>query len=529
MIDPSQPSPILVRPRRTVAGLSQEGEARRMTGFVPSSLPESADVVVVGAGNAGLCAALAAREAGADVLVIEKAPLAERGGNTAFTGGLFRFPFQGIQDFPAVLPHYSQQELDAVEVGRYTERDYANDLDRVTEGLADPTMVEVLTTRAYPTMVWLRERGVRWMLAMGRQAFLVAGRHHFYGNLIVEANGGGHGLSDQLFASAEAAGIHIAYESKAARLLTNGSGAVVGLAVQRPGSIQTVNCRSVVLAAGGFEANREMRARYLGPDWELAKVRGTRFNTGDAIRMALDIGAQPYGHWSCCHAVAWDLLANDVGDRHIGDLHQKHSYPLGIVVNRLGQRFVDEGADYRNYTYARYGREILKQPGRQAFQIFDSKTIPLLRDEYRIPQATRGRADTIEELADQLTIDPAGLRRTVDAFNAAVQDGDFNPSVLDGKGTQGIDPPKSNWAIRIDGPPFEGYAVTCGITFTFGGLRINRQAQVLDTEDHPIPGLFAAGELVGGLFYYNYPGGAGLMAGAVFGRLAGASAAEAAR
>jgi tricarballylate dehydrogenase len=244
--------------------------------------------------------------------------------------------------------------------------------------------------------------------------------------------------------------------------------------------------------------------------------------------MALDAGAQPFGHWSCCHAVAWDLMADEVGDLRIGDLHQKHSYPIGIIVNRLGKRFVDEGADYRNYTYAKYGREILRQPGRQAFQIFDGKTIPVLRDEYRIKQATKGHADTIEELADRLLLDPAVLRATVDEFNAAIQPGEYNPSILDGKRTEGISPPKSNWAIPIDTPPYEGYAVTCGITFTFGGLRIDRNAQVLDNENRPIPGLFAAGELVGGLFYYNYPGGSGLMAGAVFGRLAGASAAQAA-
>jgi tricarballylate dehydrogenase len=225
-------------------------------------------------------------------------------------------------------------------------------------------------------------------------------------------------------------------------------------------------------------------------------------------------------------------MADEVGDLRVGDLHQKHSYPLGIIVNRDGKRFVDEGADFRNYTYAKYGREILKQPGRQAFQIFDSKTIPLLRDEYRQRSGpsyiTKATANTIEELADGLMIDPAGLKRTVEEFNAAIQPGEFNPSVLDGKRTEGINPPKSNWAIPIDEPPYEGFAVTCGITFTFGGLRINRQAQVLDTEDHPIPGLYAAGELVGGLFYYNYPGGSGLMAGATFGRLAGTSAAEAA-
>ncbi len=498
-----------------------------MTHLPQGVLPESTDVVVVGAGNAGLSAALAAREGGARVLVLEKAPQDERGGNTAFTGGLFRFPFDGIEQIKPMIPDYSEEELAVVEVGRYTERDFLDDLERVTEGLTDPVLSELLVTGARPTMLWLRERGVRFLLALGRQAFMVEGKRHFFGNLILEAHGGGQGLSDQLFATAEKNGIDIAYESKATRLVTDvDTGRVIGIRVQSGRASHIVHCPAVVLAAGGFEANREMRARYLGPDWELAKVRGTRFNTGDAIRMALDLGAQAYGHWSCCHSVAWDLLANDVGDLRIGDLHQKHSYPLGIVVNRLGRRFLDEGADFRNYTYARYGREILKQPGRQAFQIFDSKTVPLLRDEYRIREATRGRANTIYELADQLTIDPIGLRQTVDAFNAAVKEGDFNPSALDGKGTTGIEPPKSNWAQRLDEPPFEGYAVTCGITFTFGGLRIDRRGQVLDTEDRPIPGLYAAGELVGGLFYYNYPGGAGLMAGAVFGRMAGRAAAR---
>jgi tricarballylate dehydrogenase len=488
------------------------------------------DVIVVGAGNAGLSAALSARESGGRVLVLEKAPEAERGGNTAFTGGLFRFAFNSIEDFRPLIPDYPEAELANVEVGRYTERDFANDLDRVTEGLSDPRLAQILTTQSRDTMLWLRQKGVRWLLALGRQAYRVEGKHRFFGNLILEANGGGAGLSDSLFAGAEREGVEVAYGTKATQLLSDQRGGVFGIEIQKPdGQRQQLRCKSAVLAAGGFEANREMRARYLGPDWELAKVRGTRFNTGDAIQMALDIGAQPYGHWSCCHAVAWDLLSNDVGDRTIGDLHQKHSYPLGLIVNRLGERFVDEGADYRNYTYARYGREILKQPGRQAFQIFDSKTIPMLRDEYRIPQATRGRANTIEELADSLTIDPAGLKRTVEAYNAAVQEGEYNPAVLDGKGTVGITPPKSNWALPLNEPPYEGYAVTCGITFTFGGLRINSEGQVLDGEERAIPGLFAAGELVGGLFYYNYPGGSGLMAGAVFGRLAGASAARAAR
>jgi tricarballylate dehydrogenase len=245
--------------------------------------------------------------------------------------------------------------------------------------------------------------------------------------------------------------------------------------------------------------------------------------------MALEIGAQPYGHWSGCHAVAWDLNAPEFGDRRVLDLFQKHSYPLGLIVNVRGERFVDEGADFRNYTYAKYGREILRQPLRAAWQLFDQKTVPLLREEYRIREVTRVEAPTLEELAKRCEIDPDGLARTVREFNAAVvEDRPFNPAILDGKGTRGITPPKSNWAQRLDAPPYVAYGVTCGITFTFGGLRVSLEAQVLDTEDRPIPGLFAGGELVGGLFYHNYPGGAGLMAGATFGKLAGEHAARAA-
>ena len=268
-----------------------------------------------------------------------------------------------------------------------------------------------------------------------------------------------------------------------------------------------------------------MRTRYLGPGWELAKVRGIPYNTGDGIRMALDIGAQPHGHWSGCHAVAWDLNAPPTGDRNITELYQKHSYPFGLIVNLDGKRFVDEGADFRNYTYAKYGRDILHQPMGFAAQIFDDKVKHLLRDEYRIQQVTKAETQTIEALAEQLGIDRDGLVQTIKAYNAACQEGEYNPTILDGTCTTGITPPKSNWALPIDTPPYLGYAVTCGITFTFGGLRIDARGQVLDTESNLIPGLYAAGELVGGLFYHNYPGGSGLASGAVLGKLAGTSAA----
>ena len=484
------------------------------------------DVVVVGGGNAALCAALAALERGASVLVLEKAPEYLRGGNSYFTGGLFRFAYDGLEDVLALLPEMSEDEKSAIDVGSYTRDDFYDDVMRVTEGLSDPALVETLVSRSHPTMRWLKDQGVPWILAYGRQAFRRDGVLRFWGGLIVEAVGGGKGLSDSQFEIVARKGGTVRYGTKATALNINRKGEITGLTVRDSDGFRDIDCGAVALACGGFEANAEMRTRYLGAGWELAKVRGTKFNTGDGIRMALDVGAQPFGHWSGCHAVAWDLNAPPTGDRNVADLFQKHSYPFGIIVNVNGERFVDEGADFRNYTYAKYGREILFQPQMAAFQIFDQKTKGLLRDEYDIPQVSKAESNTIEGLADGLGISRAGLADTVRRFNAAVLDGDFDPTELDGKRTDGIHPPKSNWALPIDSPPYLGFAVTCGVTFTFGGLRIDGGARVLDTEDAPMPGLYAAGELVGGLFYHNYPGGSGLMAGSVFGRIAGEGAAQ---
>jgi tricarballylate dehydrogenase len=256
-------------------------------------------------------------------------------------------------------------------------------------------------------------------------------------------------------------------------------------------------------------------------------VRGTPHNTGEVLRAALAHGAQPYGHWSGCHAIQWDAGAPPTGDRELTNRFSRQSYPIGIVVNADGERFVDEGADFRNYTYAKYGAEVLRQPQGIAAQIFDARTAGMLRAiDYEAPGATRVDAGTLRELAEGLGIDPQRLERTVAEFNAAVRPGEFDPSVKDGKRTEGIAPPKSNWAVPIDTPPFTAFPVTCGITFTFGGLKINTDAQVLDLVDKPIPGLYAAGELVGGLFYQNYPGGTGLLNGSVFGRLAGKNAGQ---
>jgi tricarballylate dehydrogenase len=483
------------------------------------------DVLVVGAGNAALCAALSAARAGASVLVLEKVDEHLRGGNTYFTGGLFRFAYEGLDDVLALVDGASKTDAERLDVGTYLPSAFYSDVQRVCEGLSDPQLVQLLVDESYPTMAWMRDQGVPWVPAYGRQSFEQDGKRRFWGGLVLEAVGGGKGLSDRLFELVERAGVRVLYGTAATGLLTDNAAGVVGVSVRDADGFRDVPARSVVLACGGFEANSEMRARYLGPGWELARVRGTMSNTGDGIRIALDAGAQPFGHWSGCHSVAWDLNAPPFGDRNVADLFQKHSYPFGIIVNINGERFVDEGADFRNYTYAKYGREILGQPRRAAFQIFDEKVRHLLRDEYFIPQASVVKAETVEALAEGLGVDVEGLATTVRHFNEATQPGAFDPTVLDGKRTEGVDPPKSNWALPLDKPPFLGYAVTCGITFTFGGLKIDRRARVVDGRDAPIAGLYAAGELIGGLFYHNYPGGAGLMAGAVFGKLAGTSAA----
>jgi tricarballylate dehydrogenase len=481
-----------------------------------------AEVIVVGGGNAAMAAALAARERGRRVVVLEKAPEAWRGGNSYFTGGGFRFAFADPEALRPLLPDVSDAEWAQYDIPPYPEEQYYDDLITVTEGLTDPDLADYLVRHSYETVRWMRELGFRFALLLRRQSYVVDGRTRFWGGLVVEAVGGGPGLVDRWYELAAAHGVEVRYSTPAVRLVTDETERVVGVEVVQEGRRRVLAAESVILAAGGFEANPEWRARYLGPLWDLVPVRGTPYNTGDAIRMALDIGALPWGHWSGCHAVAWDANAPEHGDRKVGDQFQKHSYPLGIIVNRNGERFVDEGADFRNYTYAKYGRAILAQPGRVAFQIFDAKTVPLLRDEYRIRQVTKAEANDLQTLAERLGINPERFVATVEAFNRACDPATpFNPAVKDGKAARGIDPPKSNWAVPLDTPPFVGFAVTCGITFTFGGLRINARGQVLNTRREPIPGLYAAGELVGGLFYHNYPGGAGLMAGAVFGRLAG--------
>ncbi|MDH5534789.1 MAG: FAD-dependent tricarballylate dehydrogenase TcuA [Betaproteobacteria bacterium] len=486
------------------------------------------DVIVIGAGNAAACAALAARENGAAVIMLEAAPMEECGGNSRYTAGLMRVVYNGVEDLAQLIPDLTDEEKKTHDFGSYTSDAYFDDMGRITQYRTDPDLCEILITRSFETLVWMRKKGVKFQASYGRQSYKVDGnRFKFWGGLAAETWGGGPGLVENEHKACEREGIRIFYETPAIALLTDDNGRICGVKAKRQGKTIDIRSKAVVIACGGFESNAEMRSRYLGPNWDLAKVRGTRFNTGLGIQMALDVGAMSYGHWSGCHAVGWDLNAPPFGDLSVGDNFQKHSYPWGIMVNARGERFVDEGADFRNYTYAKYGRVVMEQPQMFAWQIFDAKIIPVLRDEYRIKRVTKARADTLEELVKKLEgVDADACLREIQAYNKAVRtDIPFNMAVKDGRCTKGLKINKTNWANTIDTPPFEAFAVTCGVTFSFGGVKISNQAEVEDTAGKTIPGLFAAGELVGGIFYHNYPGGTGLTSGSVFGKIAGTAAA----
>lgn len=493
-------------------------------------LEYSPDVIVVGAGNAALCAALSAQSEGARVLMLEAAPFEERGGNSRFTGGAFRFAFNGVEDLMEVCPSMKTDDLSNIDFGTYTENQFFDDMFELTEYRTDADLCEILVRSSLETAKWVAAHGVKLEPGLGRQAYKVDGKFKFWGGLALHIWGGGEELLKALYAAAEKAGIQIAYETPAESLIRR-DGRVAGIVAHHKGERIEIGTKAVILACGGFESNPEMRARYLGANWDMAKVRGTRFNMGAGLRMALEAGAQPFGNWSGCHAVAWDVNAPTFGDLTVGDQFQKHNYPYGVLVNALGERYVNEGKNFHSHTYAKYGGEILKQPGMFAWQIFDDKVRHLLRGEYRIPRVTKVEADTLEELAEKLEgVDPQAFLKTIRGFNDACRtDIPFDPNVRDGRHTEGLKIEKTNWANPIDTPPFHAYHVTTGITFTFGGLKVTEQAQVEDQYGNAITGLYAAGEMVGGLFFNNYASGTGLMSGATFGRLAGRGAAHSAR
>lgn len=486
------------------------------------------DVIVVGAGNAAFAAAVSARQNGAArVLVLEKARRDDRGGNTHFSGGLLRFAYDDVSQVLEVSPGATRLEgfIDGIEP--YPKSAFWDDLKRMTSGRADREIGDVLVNNSFETVRWMSKLGIPMEPAVSLGGVVVDGKIKWPKGAVIRAVHEGVGLSKCWFEIAEREGVEIRYESSAKKLLQDDKGSVVGVMIQDNEGLRPCHSRAVVLACGGFEANQAWRAQYLGQPWDHAKVRGTRHNQGDGLRMAMDIGAMPVGQWSGCHSTPINAASAAYGVSELTDKTNRLSYPYGVMINRDGVRFVDEAPDFQFFTYAKYGRIILKQPDSVAYQIFDQKVVHLLEGRYSTSEPIV--ADTLDALIDRLPVDRAVAKQTLAAYNKAAGHGKFNPGILDGVHTEGLAPPKSNWAQKLDAPPYVCYPVTGGITFSFGGLKIDADARVLDSGWKPIPGLFTCGEMVGNLFHDNYPGGTGLTSGAVFGRRAGASAARFAR
>ncbi len=478
------------------------------------------EVLVVGAGNAAMAAAVAAREQGADVVVLEKAPKSQRGGNSALTVHM-RFPYRGMADLLPLLSDIGEDETRSLSerVSAYSESDYYDDIMTVTDGQSDPTLAKILVSEAYSTVGWMLSYGHAW----------IPSHESPTSANVVSFDGGGFAMQERWFRAAERLGIPVHYETSALELLQDREGRVTGVRARTGDRDVRYKSQAVILACGSFESSPEMRAQYLGAGWDKVKLRGVPFNTGDGLNMALALGAQPNGSWSTCHASPQDSKRPDYdvpGPGVSGVYWSRYSYPFGITVNVHGRRFVDEGETWRGLTYAKTGRAILSQPGGLAFQVFDAeqRRKGLIRG---YEDATVYRSNTLEALARDLGIrDVSSFLETVRRFNDSIHECEFDPFRRDGKSTSGITPPKSNWALPIATPPFEAYPTICGMTFTYGGLKITASAEVLHERDRIIPGLYAAGEMVGGLWHNNYPSGGGMMAGAVFGRIAGAKAAQ---
>jgi tricarballylate dehydrogenase len=482
------------------------------------------DVVVVGGGNAALTAAISAAERGRSVTLLERGEGRMRGGNSYFTAGATRIAHDGLDDLLTIID--SDERHARAIVPSYSEEDYRQDLARVTDGRNDPDLTEVLVTEAAEVLHWLHGHGARYRLMYERQAYLRPdGSYLFWGGLHVGNTGGGVGLIDDLTRIAARLGVDLRYGVRVDRILTE-AGRVTGVRGEGPDGPLTASAESVVLAAGGVVANAELRREHLGSSWANAKVRGTPSYDGAMLREALALGAGTAGDWSTAHATQWDAFAVDnESNVELTNRLTRQSYPLGILVNTAGERFVDEGSDVRNYTYAKLGAAVLDQPRQLAWQLFDAELRPLLRtEEYDMPGISVDVADSLGELAGRIGVPENALQRTVAEFNAAIDTThEFDPTVKDGR-MSAVAPPKSNWAKELATPPFYAYAVTCGITFTFGGLKADTHGRVLDTTGDAVPGLLVCGEMLGGLFSGNYPGGTGLAAGGVFGRRAGAIA-----
>jgi tricarballylate dehydrogenase len=456
------------------------------------------DVLVIGGGNAALCAAIGARRAGASVLVLEGAPKFYRGGNTRHTRNM-RCAHDAATD---------------ILTGPYTEEEFWEDLLRVTGGQTDEALARMMIHESKDILNWIVEQGVRWQPSLGGTLSLGRTNSFFLG--------GGRAMLNALYRTAEALGVDVLYDAEVKGLDIDNA-MFLGAELKYNGAHQTARAATLVAAAGGFEANIEWLKQYWGEAADNFLIRGTPYNRGSILKMLLAQGVQEIGDPTQCHAVAIDARA----PKFDGGIITRHdSVVFGIVVNKHAQRFYDEGEDIWPKRYAIWGRLVAAQPDQIAYIIFDSSVVTSFMPTLFPPIA----GATITELAGQLELDPAALEKTVTDFNAAVQPGTFDHTILDDCRTEGISPPKTHWARKIEASPFLAYPVRPGITFTYLGTRVNREARMLMKDGKPSANMFAAGEIMAGnVLGKGYAAGMGMTIGSVFGRIAGREAAKNAR
>ena len=456
------------------------------------------DVLVIGGGNAALCAAISARRDGASVLVLEGAPKFYRGGNTRHTRNM-RCAHDAATD---------------ILTGPYTEEEFWEDLLRVTGGATDEALARHMIRESKDILGWIVEQGVRWQPSLGGTLSLGRTNSFFLG--------GGRAMLNALYLTAEQLGVDVLYDAEVVGL-DIADGMFLSATVKRGDGRAIVAASALVAAAGGFEANIEWLRQYWGEAADNFLIRGTRFNNGTLLRFMLDAGADRIGDPTQAHMVAIDARA----PKFDGGIITRHdSVVFGIVVNKNAQRFYDEGEDIWPKRYAIWGRLVAAQPDQIAYIIFDASS----RNSFMPTLFPPIEASDMAALAEKLGLDPAALDKTVGEFNAAVRPGTFDHTVLDDCRTEGLTPPKSHWARRLETPPFYAYPVRPGITFTYLGTRVNKAARMVMRDGRPAANMFAAGEIMAGnVLGRGYAAGMGMTIGSVFGRIAGREAAKNAR
>jgi tricarballylate dehydrogenase len=463
-----------------------------------TGLDKRYDVLVVGGGNAALCAAISARRAGASVLVLEGAPKFYRGGNTRHTRNM-RCAHDAATDTLS---------------GPYSEDEFWEDLLRVTDGHTDEELARYMIGQSKEILDWIPQQGVRFQPSLGGTLSLGRTNSFFLG--------GGRSMLNALYLTAESLGVEIRYDSEVVGLEIN-DGTFQAATVKQGNGTARVEAATLVAASGGFEANIEWLREYWGPPADNFLIRGTPYNRGTMLRMLLDHGVQPVGDPTQCHAVAIDARAPRFDG---GIITRLDCVVFGIVVNKQAQRFYDEGEDIWPKRYAIWGRLVAAQPDQIAYILFDAPALTLFMPSLFPPI----QAGSIHELAGKLELDPDALEATVTGFNAAVRPGTFDDKVLDDCRTEGLTPPKSHWARRLETPPFYAYPVRPGITFTYLGTRVDKQARMQMQGGGPATNMFAAGEIMAGnVLGRGYAAGIGMTIGSVFGRIAGQEAAAHAR